>query len=103
MAAVKAGKLDAVESELAQVANLVAQSKDFGAFINDPSVPANTKAAGLEAILGKMGASDITNNFVGAPRAPRAGGRGRRRQWECGSWGRAAAGGEVASRVALGA
>lgn len=78
MAAVKAGKLEAVEAELGQVANLVAQSQDFGAFISDPSVSASTKAEGLDAILKKMGASDITGNFVGACVEAERGGEGRR-------------------------
>lgn len=66
MAAAKADKLGAVEGELAQVAALVAESKDFNEFIKDPSVPTGTKVEGLNAVLSKMGASDITKNFVGA-------------------------------------
>lgn len=31
----------------------------------DPSVPRATKIDGLNSILGKMGATDITKNFVG--------------------------------------
>lgn len=64
MAAVKENKLDAVEKELGQVAALLSDSKDFSAFVNDPSVPRNAKVDGVHAVLGKMGASDITKNFV---------------------------------------
>lgn len=64
MAAVKAGKLDGVEGELSQVATLLSESADFRAFINDPSVPSAAKTEGLSAVLTKMGATDITKNFV---------------------------------------
>lgn len=47
------------------MAELMNQSKDFNAFVADPSVPRATKIDGLNAILTKMGATDITKNFVG--------------------------------------
>eukprot|EP00887_Chlorella_sp_A99_P007707 scaffold20.g7707.t1 len=65
MAAVKANKLDGVEGELEQVATLLSESADFAGFINDPSVPTRAKTEGLNAVLSKLGASDITSNFVG--------------------------------------
>lgn len=66
MAAVKSDTLSKVESELSSVAQLMSESKDFSTFIADPSVPRNTKLDGLDAVLSKMGASEITKNFVGA-------------------------------------
>ncbi len=66
MAAVKSDTLSKVESELSGVAQLMSESKDFSTFITDPSVPRNTKLDGLDAVLSKMGASEITKNFVGA-------------------------------------
>lgn len=66
MAAVKADKLAAVEDELSQVSDLVAQSQEFSAFVKDPSLPTQSKVEGLNAVLDKMGASDITKNFMGA-------------------------------------
>lgn len=51
-----------------QVASLMAESKDFNNFVADPSVPRETKVDGLNSILTKMGATDVTKNFVGAPR-----------------------------------
>lgn len=65
MAAVKSDALSKVESELSSVAQLMSESKDFSTFIADPSVPRNTKLDGLDAVLSKMGASEITKNFVG--------------------------------------
>ncbi|PRW57049.1 ATP synthase subunit mitochondrial [Chlorella sorokiniana] len=65
MAAVKSDSLSKVESELGSVAQLMSESKDFSTFITDPSVPRNTKLDGLDAVLSKMGASEITKNFVG--------------------------------------
>lgn len=67
MAAAKADKLGAVEEELGQVAAMVAQSKDFSEFIKDPSVTTQAKVEGLNSVLAKMGASDITKNFMGEP------------------------------------
>lgn len=64
MAAAKADKLGAVEEELSQVAQMVNESRDFAEFIKDPSVPSVTKVEGLNSILEKMSASDITKNFV---------------------------------------
>ena len=66
MAAVKSDTLSKVENELSSVAQLMSESKDFSTFITDPSVPRNTKLDGLDAVLSKMGASEITKNFVGA-------------------------------------
>ena len=66
MAAVKSGNLARVESELSQVASMVAESADFRNFITDPSIAAGAKMEGVSAVLGKMNASDITKNFVGA-------------------------------------
>lgn len=55
---------------LPQVASLMAESKDFNNFVADPSVPRETKVDGLNSILTKMGATDVTKNFVGAPQWP---------------------------------
>jgi F-type H+-transporting ATPase subunit O len=64
MAAAKAGKLDAVERELAQLKALLADSREFSAFVGDPSLPAAARAEGLTAVLTKMGASEVTQRFV---------------------------------------
>lgn len=64
MAAVKANALDKVEKELAQISGLMTDSKEFRNFVLDPSVPSETRVEGLNAILGKMGASDVTKRFV---------------------------------------
>ena len=66
MAAVKTNSLQKVEGELSQVATLMGESKEFNTFVADPSVPREVKVDGLNSILSKMGASDITKNFIGA-------------------------------------
>lgn len=66
MAAVKTDSLAKVEGELSQVASLMSESKDFHAFVADPSVPREVKIDGLNSVLSKMGATDITKNFIGA-------------------------------------
>jgi hypothetical protein len=66
MAAVKTDSLQKVEAELSQVANLMSESKDFNSFVADPTVPREVKIDGLNSILSKMGATDITKNFIGA-------------------------------------
>ncbi|KAI3438137.1 hypothetical protein D9Q98_000578 [Chlorella vulgaris] len=65
MAAVKTDSLAKVEGELSQVASLMSESKDFHAFVADPSVPREVKIDGLNSVLSKMGATDITKNFIG--------------------------------------
>lgn len=65
MAAVKGDNLVKVEEELSNVATLMSESKDFNAFVADPSVPRATKIDGLNSVLTKMGATDITKNFIG--------------------------------------
>ena len=69
MAAVKGENLAKVEEELSNVATLMSESKDFNAFVADPSVPRATKIDGLNSVLTKMGATDITKNFIGGCRA----------------------------------
>lgn len=64
MAAVKGGSLSAVEKELSQISTLLSDSKDFKAFVTDPSLPSGTRTQGLHAVLNKMGACDITKRFV---------------------------------------
>lgn len=64
MAAVKANSLDKVEKELKQISGIMADSKEFQSFVSDPSIPSETRTKGLNAVLGKMGASDITKRFV---------------------------------------
>jgi F-type H+-transporting ATPase subunit O len=64
MAASKAGSLGKVEKELAQIAGLMKDSKEFKTFVTDPSMPSDSRAAGLNAVLSKMGASDITKRFI---------------------------------------
>lgn len=65
MAAVKTESLGKVEDELGQVAALMSESKDFTTFVADPSVPRAVKIDGLNSILTKMGATDVTKNFIG--------------------------------------
>lgn len=64
MAAVKGNQLDKVQKELAQLQTLMADSKEFSAFVSDPSIPTETRFTGLNAVLSKMGASEITKRFV---------------------------------------
>lgn len=78
MAAVKGENLAKVEEELSNVATLMSESKDFNAFVADPSVPRATKIDGLNSVLTKMGATDITKNFIGGCRAD---------QLQCSAWG----------------
>ena len=63
MAAAKANQLDKVEKELGQITNLMAESKEFNSFVTDPSIPSETRLEGLNAVLKKIGASDITKRF----------------------------------------
>ena len=78
MAAVKANKLTAVEGELVQVADLMSRSKEFSTFVNDPTIPSGPKTDGLNAVLSKINASDITKYVVGARSHPHARGRAAR-------------------------
>ena len=88
MAAVKGENLAKVEEELSNVATLMSESKDFNAFVADPSVPRATKIDGLNSVLTKMGATDITKNFIGARSAVRVGGVQCGRPCGCGcGWG----------------
>lgn len=64
MAAVKANQLEKVQKEVAQIAGLMKDSKEFNTFVSDPSLPSEARIQGLGAVLGKMGASDITKRFV---------------------------------------
>lgn len=64
LAAAKANKLQAVEGELASIAKMMADSQDFSTFVFDPSLPRKAKIEGLDGVLGKMGASDLTKNFM---------------------------------------
>ena len=64
LAAAKAGKLEGVEGELAQVTTIITESTDFHNFIHDPSVPTKRKTEGLAVVLDKLGASDLTKNFM---------------------------------------
>ena len=65
MAAVKANKLPAIEKELNEVASMIKESSDLRLIVSDPSVPRSVKIAGLNNVLTKMNASDITKNFMG--------------------------------------
>lgn len=64
MAAAKGNQLDKVEKELAQISSLIAESKEFNSFVSDPSLPSKIRVQGLDAVLSKMGASDITKRFI---------------------------------------
>ena len=64
MAAAKGNQLDKVEKELAQISSLMAESKEFNSFVSDPSLPSKIRVQGLDAVLSKMGASDITKRFI---------------------------------------
>lgn len=64
LAAAKGNQLDKVEKELGQITSLMAESKDFNNFVSDPSLPSQTRIEGLNAVLNKMGASDITKRFI---------------------------------------
>jgi len=51
----------------AQVHNAAAESKQLEQFLHDPTVPRETKIAGLDAVLDAMKVSDLTKRFLGAP------------------------------------
>ena len=52
-------------SSSAQVYNAAAESKQLEQFLHDPTVPRETKIAGLDAVLDGMGVSDLTKRFLG--------------------------------------
>jgi len=64
LAAAKGNQLEKVEKELAQISSLMAESKEFSGFVSDPSLPSHVRVEGLDAVLKKMGASDITKRFI---------------------------------------
>ena len=47
--------------------NAAAESKQLEQFLHDPTVPRETKIAGLDAVLDAMKVSDLTKRFLGAP------------------------------------
>jgi len=49
------------------VHNAAAESKQLEQFLHDPTVPRETKIAGLDAVLDAMKVSDLTKRFLGAP------------------------------------
>ena len=50
--------------------NAAAESKQLEQFLHDPTVPRETKIAGLDAVLDGMKVSDLTKRFLGAPSLP---------------------------------
>ncbi|KAG7673433.1 hypothetical protein Ndes2526B_g03121 [Nannochloris sp. 'desiccata'] len=64
LAASKGNQLEKVEKDLAQISSLMAESKEFSSFVSDPSLPSKVRVQGLDAVLKKMGASDITKRFI---------------------------------------
>lgn len=63
VSAAKAGKLDAVTSELGQMSSLLQQSDDFREFVADPTVSQKVKVEGMDSVMSGLGTSDITKNF----------------------------------------
>lgn len=64
MAAAKADQLGKVEKELSDIGSLLKESAKLRSFLSDPSVSAAKRLEGMDAILKKMEASDITKRFV---------------------------------------
>jgi F-type H+-transporting ATPase subunit O len=62
-AAAKAGKLDQVEQDFAQLAQITEESEQLHNLLFDPSIPKREKEAGLQAVLDKAQAAQLTRNF----------------------------------------
>ncbi len=65
------GALDAVASDLKQLAALLGEVADLKALIQSPLFKRAEQGAALEAVLGKAGAHDLTRRFVGVLAANR--------------------------------
>lgn len=63
VAASKAGILDKVEGELAGLTKAATESPAFAAFLDNPLIPRETKAAQMESLLNEKKVSSITVNL----------------------------------------
>lgn len=59
-----AGALDVVAQELGQLAELSVTSQEFRCLVDDPTIPAATKAKTVSGILASAKASDLTQRFM---------------------------------------
>ena len=60
-----AESLDAVESDLAGIKRLIRESAEFSTLIKSPILSREEQTAGMQAILSKAGASELTTRFMG--------------------------------------
>ncbi|RRT60309.1 hypothetical protein B296_00024849 [Ensete ventricosum] len=65
LAASKANALDKVESEILDLVEASKRSPLFSQFIEDLSVPRETRVKAVQAIFSEVGFSDVTKNFLG--------------------------------------
>ena len=65
LSAVKANKLDKVESELIDFVEASKRSSTFSQFMKDLSVPGDTRIKAIKEICAGAKFSDIMNNFLG--------------------------------------
>lgn len=60
-----ANALESLESELGALKSLIADSDDLSRVVHSPAYGRDDQASAMKAILDKMGAADLTRNFVG--------------------------------------
>lgn len=65
LAASKANTLDKVESEILDLVEASKRSPLFSQFIEDLSVPRETRVRAVQQIFSDVGFSDVTKNFLG--------------------------------------
>jgi F-type H+-transporting ATPase subunit delta len=56
--------VDAVAADFASLKSMIAASPDFANLVKSPVLPAEIKAKAMKALLEKMGAAPITQNFI---------------------------------------
>ena len=61
----EAGALEAVSDDLAGIKGLIRDSADFATLINSPILSREEQMAGMQAVLQKGGANDLTARFMG--------------------------------------
>ena len=64
MTSFKAKALDKVGQEVNEMTKLLRESTELQQFVNEPGLPVKQRAAGMHAVLSKMGASDVTKRFM---------------------------------------
>lgn len=64
LAAVKSNTLDKVESEICDLIDASKRSPTFTQFMNDPSVPVDTRMKAMKDICAQAKFGDVTRNFL---------------------------------------